>query len=125
MMNFKIITNNPLVVSEYKAYDVLFVENYLDVLTTVRDHVHEGAKLLSHPQAGSIKPYETPYRTVIVAKEQGALDYDSLHHIENAIERYTTLSKSMGFREYDERCINDFQVIDEGLIRSAVQSMTK
>lgn len=125
-MKYVIITNNPLVESTYGAnHSIVKVDGYIDVLKTVRDHVHAGAKLLSHPQAGSIKPYETPFRTVIVSEEKGGLDFDSLHYIESALERFITLSGSMGIREYDERCINDFQVIDEGLIRSAISSMDK
>ena len=98
----------------------LWVQTYHDVLLKARDYVHQGHKLLSHPQAGSIKPYETPYRTIIMSSEQNELDFKSLHYIERALERFTVLSGSMGMREYDERCMNDFQVIDEGLIRSAI-----
>jgi hypothetical protein len=40
------------------------------VLLTVRDHIHSGARLLTHPQAGSVKPYETPYRSVLVYRPE-------------------------------------------------------
>lgn len=122
-MSYLIITNNPLIQSQYANDELVVVQKYQDVLFKVRDYVHQGHKLLSHPQAGSIKPYETPYRTVIMSSEQDALDFKSLHYIESALERFATLSSSMGLREYDERCINDFQVIDEGLVRSAISSM--
>lgn len=119
-MSILIITNNPLVKSKYANGHIVAAKDYQDVLTTVRNYVHSGHRLLSHPQAGSIKPYETPYRTVIVSDQQEALDFDSLHHIESAIERFNTLSQSMGIREYDENTMEDFQVIDEGLIRHAL-----
>ena len=123
-MNYIIITNNPLVQSSYPPASIICAKDYLDVLKQVRDHIHQGFKLLSHPQAGSIKPYETPYRSVIISKESTALDYKSLQYIENAIERFETLSTSMGFRDFnnDERILNDFQVIDAGLIKTAVAS---
>lgn len=122
-MSYIIITNNPLIQNKYSHDALVAVQKYQDVLLKARDYVHQGHKLLSHPQAGSIKPYETPYRTIIMSSEQNELDFKSLHYIESALERFTALSNSMGIREYDEQCINDFQVIDEGLIRSAIASM--
>lgn len=123
-MNYTIITNNPLVQSTYASQDIIKVKNYIDVLTTARDHVHQGAKLLSHPQAGSIKPYETPYRSVLISNEHDlSLDINSLQHIERAIERFESLSNSMGHREYQEETLKDFQVVDADLIKSAMGSM--
>jgi len=122
-MTYLIITNNPLIQKKYANDTLVVVQKYQDVLLKARDYVHQGHKLLSHPQAGSIKPYETPYRTIIMNCEQNELDFKSLHYIESALERFATLSNSMGLREYNERCIDDFQVIDEGLVRSAMASM--
>ena len=124
-MNYFIITNNPLVESSYPSENIIVAQSYIDVLTTTRNHIHAGAKLLSHPQAGSIKPYETPYRSVMVSKDQPGLDFSSLQYIESAIERFKTLSKSMGMREYNEKVLADFQVVDAGLIKSAVAAMDK
>lgn len=125
-MNYIIITNNPLVQQKYsEENDVILVEHYRDVLTTTRNYVHQGAKLLSHPQAGSIKPYETPYRTIVVSKAQGGLDFESLSYIESALERFISLSNSMGVRSYDESCLQDFQVIDQGLLHSALMSLER
>lgn len=124
-MDYIIITNNPLVYQKYIKCDVVWLENYKEVLITTRDYIHQGAKLLTHPQAGSIKPYETPYRTVLVSKIQGTLDLESLHYIESALERFISLSESMGIKGYDHNCLEDFQVIDESLIAGAVASLTK
>ncbi len=124
-MNYLIITNNPLVQSGYPSENIVTAQNYFDVLTLARNRIHEGARLLSHPQAGSIKPYETPYRSIVVSKEIFTLDFNSLQFIESAIERFETLSKSMGFREYDERILGDFQVIDAGLIKNTIATLNK
>ena len=124
-MNYFIITNNPLVESSYPSENIIVAQSYIDVLTTTRNYIHAGAKLLSHPQAGSVKPYETPYRSVMVSKDQPGLDYSSLQYIENAIERFETLSKSMGMREYNEQVLADFHVVDAGLIKSAVAALDK
>lgn len=122
-MNYFIITNNPLIQQKYVNDDLVVVEKYQDVLFSARDYIHQGYQLLSHPQAGSIKPYETPYRSIIMSCEQNVLDFKSLQYIESALERLAVLSSAMGVRQYDERCLKDFQVIDEGLIRSAMMSM--
>lgn len=122
-MNYIIITNNPLVKDKYPEYTIIQVENYYDVLVTARNYIHQGHILLSHPQAGSIKPYETPYRSVIISDNSSQLDFKSLHYIETGLERFLTLSQSMGIKEYNEQSIQDFQVIDESLIRSAIASI--
>ena len=124
-MDYIIITNNPLVYKKYIERDVVLVTDYKAVLITTRDYIHQGAKLLSHPQAGSIKPYETPYRTVLVSKVKVALDFDSLHYIETALERFISLSASMGLKSYNNICLDDFQIIDESLIASALASLSK
>ena len=64
-----IITNNVLSKEGFeKTADVLFVEGSLmDVMKTARDYVHKGHRLLTHPLMGSIKPNETPYKTIAIS----------------------------------------------------------
>lgn len=68
-----IVTNNKLVFEKYKdLYHIVYDESftYLDVLEYVRDKVHEGHLLTTHPLSGSIKPNETPYKTVMISKKR-------------------------------------------------------
>ena len=58
-----IITNNKYVYEKYKdtneiKYDEDFT--YLDVLEYVRNQIHKGHKLLTHPLSGSVKPNRNP-----------------------------------------------------------------
>ena len=89
MKSTVIVTNNPLVVRKLSdRFEVSFEEQgYLELLERVRDLVHKGAVLLTHPQAGSIKPGETPYRTVMVRMPSAGaqVDAESLSLIESAI----------------------------------------
>ncbi|MCL2078673.1 MAG: GrdX family protein [Oscillospiraceae bacterium] len=64
-----IVTNNPLVKSAYEArYQVIFEDtDILGILTKTRDLVHKGHTLLTHPLSGSVKPNETPYKTVLLS----------------------------------------------------------
>ena len=80
-----IITNNGYVHEKYKEKtEVIYKEdfNYLQILEFVRDKIHEGHELLTHPLSGSIKPNETPYKTIMISKEKGNLDENGLIIVE-------------------------------------------
>ncbi len=127
-MKYFILTNNSLAVEEFgKTHDVRFVEGELkDVLVQARDLVNEGAVLLTHPLYGSVKPNETPFRSILM-REAGAgingcaqADPDSVRLIGNAI---STFEKFIGKKKItDPQLLNDFQVVDLSLLRSAVAS---
>jgi len=88
------------------------------IFEAVRNAVHKGAKLVSHPLSGSIKPGESPYKSVAISKETGTLDYKSLQIIEDAIAVLKRLSGRN--RQYEESVLADFRVIDLDLIKAAV-----
>lgn len=127
MKSAVIVTNNPLVVRKLSdRFDVSFEEQgYLELLERVRDLVHKGAVLLTHPQAGSIKPGETPYRTVMVRMPSAGaqVDAESLSLIESAIA--TTRKFPVRTREFRPGSLEDFQLVDYSLISSAVESATQ
>lgn len=120
-----IITNNPKVKEEYGAgYEIVFIDGgYRDVLVKARDLIHIGYKLLTHPLMGSIKPNETPYRTVMVSKDAGEADYDSIILIEEAIMTYDKFARFMRpdrGPNTPQRLRDDFMLIDLSLITSAL-----
>lgn len=84
--DYIIITNNPLVPQMLdEEHEVDYSEiSYEDVLGKVRDRIHEGHLLLSHPLSGSVKPNETPYKSVMISRKAGKLDERSLSIIEGA-----------------------------------------
>ena len=83
-----LVTNNGKVREKYGPLcTVQFVDGgHTDVLTQVRDLVHQGHKLLTHPLAGSVKPNETPFRSVAMTEETGPLDLESLELVERALD---------------------------------------
>jgi len=120
----EIITNNPLVKEKLlqkterpdKVKSVMLLDcDYMGVLQNVRNLVHVGYKILTHPLYGSVKPNETPYRTICVEKGE-ALDMDSLKLIESAIQTVDTFQKNYKTPVWDERVTNDFQVVDLDLM---------
>lgn len=121
-----LITNNPMVVEKYKEkMDIIFLEenNYIDMLLTVRNKIHEGHKILTHPLSGSIKPNETPYKSVLISKDKDSIDMDSLQMIEGSIDvakKFLNIKKTP---EWNPKILGDFQLIDYFLIKGAIESM--
>ncbi|MDY3947372.1 MAG: GrdX family protein [Ezakiella sp.] len=123
-----IVTNNDYVRDKFK--DILkvdFVEGeggaepmtYLPVLLHIRDLVHAGYKLLTHPLSGSIKPNETPYKSVIMEKGK-ALDEYSLSLIEGAIvtmQKFQNIEKTPNWLP---RVLDDFKVVDLSLMENTI-----
>lgn len=119
---FVIVTNNPLVYEkERDRHEVEFYEtSYAELMIKVRDMVHEGSVLLTHPLSGSVKPWETPYKSILVKRKQGPLDTKSLNLIEGALEAAGKMGAYT--KAYRAACDVDFQVVDYSLITSGIES---
>lgn len=116
-----VVSNNPLVKKTLEARELCAVE-YLPVglmafYENIRDRVHLGYRLLTHPLSGSVKPNETPYKSVGISDRPGeGLCLDSLALIEAAIaacRKFPVRHPNMS-REMDA----DFQTVDLTLILS-------
>jgi len=104
-----IITNNPDVAAIYP--DLRYIECTVQgIFEAVRDEVHKGARILSHPLSGSIKPNESPYKSIAISNEYGKLDFRSLQIIEDAIAMLRRLSEKN--YQYNESILADFRIID-------------
>lgn len=120
-----IITNNPRVRDYYKDLDniemkFIDVVGYMDVLKEARDMIHLGKVLLTHPLSGSVKPNETPYKSVALA-DSALHEVDSLWLIENAIETYIKFEKNKGIPQWTERVKADFMVVDFDIFKNALR----
>ncbi|WP_066503874.1 GrdX family protein [Abyssisolibacter fermentans] len=124
MYKLIIITNNPLVKEKFSEYDIIFKEiDYLEILKQVRDMIHKGHKLLTHPLSGSVKPNETPYKSLAVSKQSiGKLDMDSLMIIEKSIETTNKFYNNAKRPHWKESILEDFQLIDKTLIENALKN---
>ncbi len=121
-MKVVIFSNNPMVRESYRGrIDVCFVDgSYRDVLIRTRDECHRGHRLLSHPLSGSVKPNETLYKSIMVSKEAARADRESVELMEKAI--FTADKFGPVRRNWRERELLDFQLVDLTLIDSAVES---
>lgn len=118
-----IVTNNALTMKNLgDKHEIVFVDGtLLDVLYRVRDYIHRNHKLLTHPLMGSIKPNQTPFKSVAISfKPEGQTDFDSISFIENSIETATNLIKSKPPKVYPEKILDDFRTIDFDLIFNAL-----
>lgn len=119
-----IITNNPKFKDLVKPN--LKIE-YRDVtaqqiLILARNYIHQNYNLLTHPLHSSLKPNETPFRSVVVSQTAGtALNMESVQHIENAISSYDRFLKDVPLEIRDDIILQDFQVIDYDLIIKAME----
>ena len=115
-----LVTNNGKVRISFGDLCVLrFIEGgHEDVLKAVRDLIHTGHKLLTHPLAGSVKPNETPYKSLIVSVEPHGFDADHAGLMANAIAVFDKF-RPIGW-ELEERILRDFQLIDYSLLCGAL-----
>lgn len=120
--DYMIITNNPLVQKKLKeSRTVTYKEiSYEEVLKEVRDRIHQGHMLLSHPLSGSVKPNETPYKSIMISQRRGDVEQRSVELIENAIQACRKFE--MKSDKYKPEVYEDFQLIDWTLLESAMPS---
>lgn len=122
MGNFHILTNNPLVKEKYPEITQFEVDfTVKDIFIHGRDAIHLGANLINHPLAGSVKPNQSPYKSLVLSDCKGGFDMLSLRLIEGAIQ---VLHKFPPRKvTYDQQTLEDFQVIDLDLLDSAIDSL--
>ena len=117
-----IVTNNPLVKEKIEEnYNIDFVDGgILDVMEKLRNMIHKGSVLLTHPLSGSIKPGQTPYKSVMIHIVEGSVDADSLLMIEDAIDNCKKFVKRVD--EFREGTDEDKRFIDYTLLLSGIES---
>ncbi len=115
-----IVTNNPLVKSKLKLKQkiIYFDVSYFEILIKVRDFIHKGHELMTHPLSGSVKPNETPYKSIMLSDTKNKIDNGSISIIENSIETTQRLLKDSKTPQYSNSVLEDFQVIDYSLINN-------
>jgi len=114
-----LVTNNPQVEAQFKdMFKVEFIDtDLIGVLAHVRDQVHKGHRLLTHPLMGSVKPNESPYKSVVISKAIEDLDIQSLNIIEESVQT----AQKFAPKKIPEKYLNDLQIVDLSLIRTAIQ----
>jgi len=114
-----LVTNNPMASIQYHSRFLIDFKdtNTLGILTRVRNLIHKGHRLLTHPLSGSIKPNETMYKSVLITGISGIPDPQSVTIIEESV----LTAQKFQEKEIPEKYLHDMQVIDLALINDAIK----
>lgn len=119
--DFLILTNNPLVVkclgNEYK---IRFEQDasYRGILVEARDMVYAGHALYTHPLSGSVKPNETPYKSIVLSDVPKKFDTDMAAIMGESVQAFDKFTPRN--RVLTEKLLEDFQLIDYTLLCGAL-----
>lgn len=121
-----LITNNDRVYEKYKnTMTVMLEQSYEEVLIRTRDMIYEKYKLLTHPQASSLKPNQTPYRSIIIYPKGREDPTQDILLIEKCIEVYRQWQKIAPTPEqYPFKVKEDFKTIDLSVIESVIPKIS-
>ena len=92
--------------------------SYREILIAARDMVYMGHTLYTHPLSGSVKPNETPYKSVVLSRVPRGFKADQAEIIANAVVAYDKF-KPLG-RVLTERILEDFQLVDYTLLSGGI-----
>ena len=123
---YLIVTNNQLCLGKYGAQikmEYLEEGSYLDVLLKVRDYLHLGWKLETHPMTGSLKPNQTPFKSIMISNNP--LDQEEFYSqeitISNGIAACRKFQSIRKTPDWPEHLLEDFRIVDLSLIEGAIQ----
>ena len=122
MQKCVVITNNSALYQTVSSGH--FIEgSSLDVLISVRDSVHLGSCLLTHPLCGNLRPYQQPFRSILIQKNPGALvDLQSLTLIEEAVLVYRSCEKRLLLPDnLPAATREDYAFVDFELMKESLQ----
>ena len=120
---YTIYSNNPKVQAMFPEKTTFFNSSSTDVLTAVRNAIHKGSKLITHPLSGGAIPSMNPYKSIIISEPSEQLDFASNKLIEEAITFYKKNAR-VKYKAYNDKLIDDFQTLDLDFINSAMRSST-
>lgn len=133
MTQYLIVTNNKKVNEAYGQGERNFSVDYIPyqvgvgydiVLQKSREYLHKGGyKLETHPLSGSVKPNETPFKTVVLSlRPTKDLDMDGLMIMEDSIATFSKFRKKQDqIYDWPEKILEDFSEIDFSLITGAIE----
>lgn len=120
-----LVTNNGRAASQYESSfgEIYLLTTYEEVLIKTRDLIYSHYKLLTHPQASSLKPNQTPYRSILLYSEGNRDNMDDIQLIEEAIGAFEKWSAVKRLPKYDEKILYDYQTIDLSMIENVIPKL--
>lgn len=124
-----IVTNNPQTRDFFQKnnleqhYELCWVQGFTEnVLLKVRDLCHTNHQLITHPLTGSIKPNQTPYKTIVI-DQTSTLSIDSILMAEESLSKTLDLLKSWPRPKFLAKFLDDFSTIDFDFFKSYLQGV--
>ena len=125
---YRIVTNNRLCRDKYGSQvEMDYLENgsYLDVLLKVKDYIQKGWCLETHPMTGSLKPNQTPYKSVMISNRP--VDREDFYNQEITMENSVSIcQKFQAIRQtpdWPEHLREGYREVDLSLIEGALQKI--
>lgn len=117
-----LVTNNDRVYEKYKdQMTVILLDTYEEVLIKARDLVYDRHVLLTHPQASSLKPNQTPYRSIVVYPKGEEDNIKDIMLIEKCLQVFAEWQEIAPSPEkYEGKVANDFKTIDLSVIDNII-----
>jgi len=118
-----IITNNPMV-SKLADYEHYWVDGECkEVIMQAYNLVAAGHQLISHPLAGSIKPNQNSYKSILVSKLPDEVDIEVLKLVGNCLRKAEEFMENKIHLDLKAAYWQDLQLMDLDLLLSALQSI--
>jgi hypothetical protein len=116
-----VVTNNPALYRIISA-GRLIDGSSLDVLIDVRDAIHLGSRMLTHPLCGNLRPCQQPFRSVLIQNNPEALVHlESLSMIEEAVLLYRSYQNRLLLPcMLSETLCEDYAFVDFELMRESL-----
>lgn len=126
-MKFTLITNNIDLYNKMKTKErlnIIFDEKYTygDILEITKKKLQEGFALATHPLCGSIKPNETPYRSILI-NETKEIDMNGIIILDEAIETYKKFQNNLKTPLWIDRVLVDFRTIDCNIMTQTIEKI--
>ena len=123
-----LVSNNP----EYSCCstgkaDLRFIDgSALDVLIAGRDLAHQGWLLANHPLYGNFRPYQQPYRSLLLLPPHCATTHDAMANLaflEEALQLYQGPVRKISPQDVPEHMRKDCALLDRELLRATLESL--
>ena len=121
-----LITNNPACKEAFAPVcGCIYCDSwtYGQVLQAAKDKIRCGFRLLSHPLAGSMKPNQTPFRSILLAERSadGPDTAQSLAMLDAALDAYKKFQTLHATPAWTQAVRKDFGTIDLSITRAMME----
>ena len=122
-MKYFVLTNNPMVREKVAPGKKVVFErgDMRHLFEEAQGYVARGHRLLTHPLSGSVKPGETPYKSMLMAADAApGVDANSCRLLANALDACGKFADKTHL--YNEKTLHDLQIVDYSLLEGAITS---